>query len=271
MSGQVALSWAPVSNADTYNLYQDGVAIWSGPGMGFTVNGLTNDVAYSFSLTATGPGGTSAASSATSATPEAVPGAPTGLSATVADSSTVVSWAAPTGTFSAQLPLSYTLYQDDMAVQSAISGTSASVSGLSDGTSYSFEVTATDSYGQTSASSASTAVTPIGAPLAPSGVTSTEANDNVTVAWTSPATTAAPGNRVLHLPRWGSGRDHLGHFLGRQLSGPGRLYLLGGGLQLGSHRSLGFGRLDNSDGGAGHTGHTGSDPGQWPSGPCLVF
>ena len=208
-SGQVVLTWAAETNASSFTLYQGSTQLYAGAGLSFTATGLTNNTPYSFTLTATGLGGTSAASSATLATPEAVPAAPTGVNATVADSSALVSWTAPAGTFSAQLPLTYTVFYNGgtgyTQFATGLNAMSETVTGLADGTSYSFEVTATDAYGQASGySSASAVVTPIGAPAAPSGVSATETGGNVNVGWTAANSTSSDPVAGYYVYRNGS-------------------------------------------------------------------
>ncbi|MGY1653945.1 fibronectin type III domain-containing protein, partial [Geodermatophilus sp. SYSU D01119] len=87
--------------------------------------------------------------------------------------------------------------------------TTATVGGLTNGTAYTFTVTATNAAGTGPASAASAAVTPVApatAPGAPSGVTAVAGNGSATVSWSaapdggSPVTgytvTASPGGRT---------------------------------------------------------------------------
>ncbi|MGW1556905.1 chitinase [Streptomyces sp. NPDC002144] len=84
------------------------------------------------------------------------PAAPTGLRAdAVTSSSVTLSWSAVTGA------TSYAVYRDGAKVQSA-SGTSATVSGLSASTAYSFQVTAVNDAGESAKSAAVTATTTTG-------------------------------------------------------------------------------------------------------------
>ncbi|MCI3277833.1 chitinase [Streptomyces cylindrosporus] len=84
------------------------------------------------------------------------PAAPTGLKAgTVTSSSVALSWSAVTGA------TSYAIYRDGTKVQTA-SGTSATVSGLSPSTAYSFQVTAVNDAGESAKSAAVTATTTAG-------------------------------------------------------------------------------------------------------------
>ena len=212
--GQVALSWTTVPNAAGYEVFGDGTLQASVGSTSWTATGLTNGTTYGYYVVATDNDGSFGPASPTvHATPEVAPGAPTGLSATVADSSTVVSWVVPGGTQAAQLPLAYTLYQDGSAVQSGLSGTSASVTGLSDGTSYSFTVSATDAYLQSSSPSSAAVVTPIAAPGAAHGSGDERDQRQRHRDMGFPGYHSQPGDWVLRLPWPHPGRDHQRHQL----------------------------------------------------------
>jgi len=122
-----------------------------------------------------------------------VPGAPSGTTATAGLGSATVSWTAPTTGTS---PTSYVItpYVGGIAQPAkTISGTppatSATVSGLTAGISYTFTVKAANAAGTGPESAASNAVTPSGAvaPGAPTAVTATARNASALVSWTAPA------------------------------------------------------------------------------------
>jgi len=84
------------------------------------------------------------------------PAAPTGLTVgTVTSSSVALSWSAVTGA------TGYAIYRDGVKVQTA-TGTSATVSGLSPSTAYSFQVAATNDAGESAKSATVTATTSAG-------------------------------------------------------------------------------------------------------------
>ncbi|WTP25504.1 glycoside hydrolase family 18 protein [Streptomyces sp. NBC_00203] len=84
------------------------------------------------------------------------PAAPTGLTAgAVTSSSVALSWSAVTGA------TGYAIYRDGVKVQTA-TGTSATVSGLSPSTAYSFQVAATNDAGESAKSATVTATTSAG-------------------------------------------------------------------------------------------------------------
>jgi len=119
----------------------------------------TVGTARTYTVTATNANGTSTASSASaSTTPSSVPQAPTIGTATAGNASATVTYTA-----NANGGAAVTTYTATSS-PGGLTGTGASpitVSGLSNGTSYTFTVTATNSNGTSAASSASNSVTPI--------------------------------------------------------------------------------------------------------------
>jgi outer membrane protein OmpA-like peptidoglycan-associated protein len=128
-----------------------------------TVTGLTNGTAYTFVTTATNSAGTSAASTASASVtpnaPLASPGTPGKPTATAGDSQASIAVVAPV---SGGLPASYTITASPGSATCTVvvPATSCTISGLSNGTSYTFSATATNASGTSSASASSTAVTP---------------------------------------------------------------------------------------------------------------
>ena len=122
----------------------------------------------------------------------APPGAPAGVTATAGNASALVSWTAPV---SGDSPItSYTVTpfigaaaQTATIVSGSPPATSVTVSGLTNGTTYTFKVTASNAFGLGPASAPSNAVTPAQAPGAPTSVTATGGNAQATVSWTAPS------------------------------------------------------------------------------------
>jgi fibronectin type 3 domain-containing protein len=155
-----------------------------------TVLGLTNGTIYTFTVTATNALGTGPASAASNPViPAATPGAPTGVTASsFADSLSVVAWTAPASTGGSPIT-SYTVTANSgqTCVTANGSTTSCTLLGLTNGTTYTFTVVATNSIGDGPPSAPVTA-TPSTVPTAPTGVTATSyANSKSVVSWTAPA------------------------------------------------------------------------------------
>jgi beta-xylosidase/chitodextrinase len=167
---RVSLSWT-ASTDDTgvvvYQVYSGASVVGTALGSTTaTVSGLSPSTPYVFTVTALdAAGNVSQASAALSVTTQAVvdttpPSAPTGLTASnVATTSVTLSWSASTDNVAVT---GYTLY-NGASIAASTSGLSASVSGLSPGTTYGFTVVAKDAAGNTSASSSTVSVTTISA------------------------------------------------------------------------------------------------------------
>jgi uncharacterized protein YccT (UPF0319 family) len=195
-NGQAVVSFtAPANNGGTaitgYTVTSNpGGFTASGTGSPLTVTGLTNGTSYTFTVTATNAAGTSAASSASAAvTPDVptAPGAPTAVAAVGGNSQAVVSFTAPASDGHAAIT-SYRVTASPGGITASGAGSPLTVTGLANGTSYTFTVTATNAAGTSAASSASTAVTlaPI-APGVPTAVAVVGGNGQAVVSFTAPA------------------------------------------------------------------------------------
>ena len=166
--------------------------IGSGSSSPITVRGLSNGTAYTFSVEATNIAGMGAGSSASTAvTPATTPGAPTSVSALFGNAQVVVSFTAPASTGGATIS-TYTVTATPVGGGTAVIGSGSSspitVSGLTNGTAYTFTVEATNIAGMGAASSASTAVTLATTPGAPTSVSAVAGNAQAVV-FTAPAST----------------------------------------------------------------------------------
>ncbi len=163
------------------------------PAISKIVTGLINGTVYTFQVTATNSVGTGAVATTGQVKPGRVPGAPTGVTASAGDTTATVNWTAPSYDGGYAIT-GYTVTSSPGGLIGSSSGsqTTATVTGLTDGTPYTFTVTATNSIGTGPSSSPSTPVTPIGRPGAPTGVTAAPGNANALVTWNAPAANGSP-------------------------------------------------------------------------------
>jgi len=140
----------------------------------FTVTGLTNGTTYTFTvaaLNASGAGADSAASAPVTPAPPTVPGTPTGLTGAPRDSGVALTWTAPASDGGSPItsyritPYIGATAQTPVSTGSAATG--FTVTGLTNGTSYTFTVAAINAVGVGAASAASTAVMPAVPPANP--------------------------------------------------------------------------------------------------------
>lgn len=183
-STQMALTWtAPAANGSAitdyiveYKLAADGswstFADGTSTSTSATVTGLTNDSSYNFRVSAVNGVGTGSPSSTVTATPAlAAPSAPQSLSASTGTSGAVgLSWSAPATDGGASITdyiVEYKLAADgswSTFADGTSTSTSATVTGLTNNSSYNFRVSAVNSVGAGTVSSTVTA-TPIYAAL----------------------------------------------------------------------------------------------------------
>jgi hypothetical protein len=138
-----------------------------------------------------GPGSDAGPGADGGTTEPTVPTAPTNLVAVAGDQSASLSWAAPASTGgSAVTGYSIVVTPPAAAAQVVISGTTAQVTPLTNGTAYTFTVAAVNAVGTGPASLPSAAVTPMaavaGVPTAPGNVTATPGVGSANLSWTAP-------------------------------------------------------------------------------------
>jgi titin len=207
-NGQVQLSWsapndggAPVQH---YVIYEWVGTDTSGPpssviettdaSTSYTVGQLTNGRSYSFAVAAVNSVGTGSASSSLSAIPVTEPAAPTLTSATPGNGQVVLSWSAPADDGGSPVT-DYVIYEypgsntaaTATPVDTHSAGTTATVTGLENGESYTFTIEAVNSVGNGPASG-SLSATPVSVPGAPAAGSATAGNGQVQISWSAPST-----------------------------------------------------------------------------------
>ncbi len=195
--GQVTLSWSASSSggsAITKWQYRQseaggGYGAWtdiadSGPATtSHTVTGLSNGTTYSFQVRAVNQQGNAVPISSAAVTPGTVPVAPSSVMAERGNGQADLSWTA--GTSDEAGPTTGWQVRTDDGDWMDVSGadtSSYSVTGLDNGTAYTFEVRAVNSFGAGEAGSAS--ATPATTPSAPS-VSAERGDGSSTVSWTA--------------------------------------------------------------------------------------
>ena len=125
------------------------------------MTGLTDGTSYTFTVTATNSVGTGPASGASNSVvpgvPATVPGAPTGVSAVAGNTQATVSFSAPASNGGSAIT-SYTVTSSPGGRTATGAGSPLTVTGLTNGTSYTFTVMATNGVGTGPASGASNSV-----------------------------------------------------------------------------------------------------------------
>jgi hypothetical protein len=177
----------------------------SGTASPLTVTGLSNGQSYTFTVTATNAVGTGPASAPSNAvTPATVPGAPTQVSAVAGNAQATISFTAPASNGGSAIQ-SYILTSSPGNLSASGSGSPLTVTGLTNGQSYTFTIVATNAVGTGPASTASNAVIPVTLPGAPTQVSAMAGNAQATISFTAPMSnggspiqsykaTSSPGN-----------------------------------------------------------------------------
>jgi len=200
--GSVSLSWTGGTDADLagYRLYRAaGTTVTPGPatlvassvtGTGYLDTGLTNGTSYTYALVAVDKAGNASAPATVRATPadSAPPAAPAGLKAGVGDGKVTLSWTANRENDLA----GYNVYPAGSTTKlnaALVTGATYTVSGLDNGTTYRYVVTAVDSAGNESAPSTVVEAVPAPgdstAPAVPAGVRTVLGKGSVTITWSA--------------------------------------------------------------------------------------
>ena len=194
--GQVVVSWtaSPLGLAATsYTVTANTGATCTSSTTTCTVTGLLSGTYYSFSVTATNAYGTSPASAVSSQVmpSKTAPTAPSAVTGVAQSQAVAVSWTAANQNGALITSYTVTSYPGGFTCTSA--GTSCTVIGLTNGTAYTFSVTATNSVGVGPSSFASAAVTPRAmVPNAPALANVVAANRALKVSWSGAGANGSP-------------------------------------------------------------------------------
>ena len=155
-----------------------------------TVGGLENGKSYEFQVRAVSGVAAGQVATATATLAESAPGAPEGLTATGGDESVTLNWNDPEDggsqilRYEVRYAASGETWGEWMTISGAGNARSVTVSGLTNGTLYGFQVRAVSSIGEGEASQAT--ATPGRAPSMPMGLTARSESETITVMWGSP-------------------------------------------------------------------------------------
>jgi hypothetical protein len=194
--GQVVVSWtAPTTGLPptSYTVTANTGASCTASTTTCTVTGLLYGTYYSFTVTATNSYGTSPASVASAQVmpSKTVPAAPTAVTGVAQSQSVIVSWTAANQNGAVITGYTVTAYPGGFTCTSA--GTTCTVTGLTNGTPYTFTVTATNSVGVGPSSIASAAITPKAmVPNAPALASVVAANRALKVSWSAASANGSP-------------------------------------------------------------------------------
>jgi hypothetical protein len=158
-----------------------------------TVTGLTNGTAYVFRVAAiTGAGVGAYTAESAPFTPFTAPAAPTGVSGVAGDRQVVLSWTAPSSDGGVPIKdyvISYTSDGTNFTVfnDGISTATTATVTGLVNGTTYAFRVAAVNTGDLTGPTAQSGQIRPFVLVAAPTGLAAVGQNQQVSLSWVAPA------------------------------------------------------------------------------------
>ena len=126
---------------------------------------------------------------------QTVPNSPTNVVATAGNGQATITFTPPGNTGGSSI-ISYTVIDGTDTYSATSTGSPITVTGLSNGTAYTFTVTATNGQGVGAASSISNSVTPSTIPGVPTGVTATSSIGQATISFSAPSSTG--GSAILY-------------------------------------------------------------------------
>ncbi|MGA2256994.1 MAG: fibronectin type III domain-containing protein [Thermoguttaceae bacterium] len=194
-NGQVTVSWNAPVGAETFNIYRGTAPGGEGAtplvtgvtGTAFVDTTVTNGTEYYYRVTAVDTGGESPASAESSALPQisTAPAAPPiNVTATSGDKTVALAWQATAGAST------YNVYRgtasgSEVLLQSGVAGPDYTDSGLTDGVTYYYQVTAVNQMGESPRSSEVSATPHVTTPPTPINVTATPGDNQVSLSWSA--------------------------------------------------------------------------------------
>ena len=163
-NAQVSLSWTASTGATSYNVKR--ATATGGPysvvasgvtGTTYTNTGLTNGTTYFYVASAMNAAGESPNSNEASATPTGPPAAPTGLTATAGNAQVSLSWMASTGATSYTVKRGTATGGPYTVVTSGVTATTYTNTGLTNGATYFYVVSAVNGAGESPSSNEASA------------------------------------------------------------------------------------------------------------------
>ena len=197
-NGNITASWsAPLDNGGLAVLSYTATAT-DGDGTTFTcttdgtscvIDGLTNGVSYNVTVVATNADGDSSAAALGSIIPATNPSAPADVSTSVGNGSVTVSWSGSLDNGGSNI-ISYTVTATDgdgnvFSCSTASDGTSCTIYGVANGTTYAIAVYATNSVGDSTILDGGAAV-PFNLPSVPTSGSATFGDARITASWSAP-------------------------------------------------------------------------------------
>jgi DNA/RNA endonuclease G (NUC1)/fibronectin type 3 domain-containing protein len=186
-NAHIALTWNSVGGATSYHVKRSttsgsGYATIASPtSASFDDTSALNGTTYFYVITAVGPGGESANSSEVSATPQGPAAAPTGVVATPGDTQISLSWNSVASATSYNVKRS-TVSGSGYATVASPATNSQTDTGLTNGTTYFYVITAVGPGGE-SVNSSEVSATPAVPPAAPTGLALSVGDAKVYLVW----------------------------------------------------------------------------------------
>ena len=152
------------------------------------VNGLTNGTSYTFSVVANYSGGNQSdpSSSSQAVIPASAPSSPLSVAATATSGQATIVWEQPADNGGSPIT-GYTVTSNPENLTCSTENLTCSIDSLTNGTTYTFTVTASNAIGDSTQSSASNAVTPLAVPDTPDNFTaSSVSSGQVQLSWSTP-------------------------------------------------------------------------------------